>query len=116
VRAQPDRLPVFNLAAHLANGLLLLAVRRLSGRLARPGTGEVEAAGLAGAVALLWTLHPMHTELVEYVTQRTELLVGFFYLLTMVAALARFEAASRRASIAWSGLVGACALGAPARR
>ena len=110
----PTGYRVFNLAAHLANGLLLSwAVRRLLAAWPGLGTGEVEAAGLAGAVALLWTLHPIQTELVEYVTQRTELLVAFFYLLTMVAALARFEAASRRASIAWSGVaVGACALGA----
>ena len=105
---------VFNLAAHLANALLLLwIVRRLLAAWPALGMSEREAAGLAGAVALLWSLHPLQTELVEYVSQRTELLVSFFYLLTLAAALARFGATSRRASAAWSGVaIGACALGA----
>jgi hypothetical protein len=105
---------VSNLLIHLANGLLLLwIVWRLLSTWPALGASEREAAGLAGAVALLWTLHPLQTELVEYVTQRTELLVSFFYLLTLVAALRRFGATSRRASAIWSGVaIGACALGA----
>jgi len=104
----------FNLAVHLANGLLLLwIVRRLLAAWPALRMSERDAAGLAGAVALLWSLHPLQTELVKYVSQRTELMVSFFYLLTLAAALARFEATSRRASAAWSGVaIGACALGA----
>ncbi len=104
----------FNLAVHLANALLLLWIvwRLLTTRPALE-TSESEAVGLAGAIALLWSLHPLQTELVEYVSQRTELMVSFFYLLTLGAALARFGATSRRASAAWSGVaIGACALGA----
>jgi tetratricopeptide (TPR) repeat protein len=110
----PGGYRAFNLAVHLANGLLLLWIvwRLLTTRPAL-GTSESEAAGLAGVVALLWSLHPIQTELVQYVSQRTELLVSFFYLLTVGAALARFGATSRRASAAWSGVaIGACALGA----
>ena len=104
----------FNLAAHIANALLLLwIVQRLLAAWPALGASQREAAGLAGAVALLWALHPLQTELVKYVSQRTELLVSFFYLLTLAAALARFGATSRRASAAWSGVaIGACALGA----
>ncbi len=104
----------FNLAAHIANALLLLwIIQRLLAASPALGASEREAAGLAGAVALLWALHPLQTELVEYVSQRTELLVSFFYLLTLAAALARFGATSHRASAAWSGVaIGACALGA----
>jgi tetratricopeptide (TPR) repeat protein len=104
----------FNLAAHIANALLLLwIIQRLLAAWPALGASEREAAGLAGAVALLWALHPLQTELVKYVSQRTELLVSFFYLLTLAAALARFGATSRRASMAWSGVaIGACALGA----
>jgi tetratricopeptide (TPR) repeat protein len=104
----------FNLGLHLANALLLLwIVFRLLIRSPRLETSAREAAGLAGAIALLWSLHPLQSELVEYVSQRTEVVVGFFYLLTLAAALERFGATSRRASAAWSGVaIGACALGA----
>ena len=110
----PGGYRAFNLAAHLANALLLLwIVSRLLTAHPALRISEREAAGLAGSVALLWSLHPLQTELVEYVSQRTELLVSFFYLLTLAAALARFEATSRRASVFWSGVaVAACALGA----
>jgi len=110
----PSGYRFFNLAAHLANALLLLwIVRRLLTAWPALGMSEREAAGFAGAVALLWSLHPLQTELVAYVSQRTELMVSFFYLLTLAAALARFGATSRRASAAWSGVaIAACALGA----
>jgi Tfp pilus assembly protein PilF len=111
---EPRGYRVFNLAAHIANALLLLwIVQRILAAWPALRISEGEAAGVAGAVALLWSLHPLQTELVEYVSQRTELLVSFFYLLTLFAALARFGASSRRASFAWTGVaIGACALGA----
>ena len=34
-------------------------------------------------VALLWLLHPLQTEAVTYVSQRSESLVGLFYFLTL---------------------------------
>ena len=41
------------------------------------------ATPLALAVAMLWTLHPLQTEAVTYVIQRTEALAGLFYLLVL---------------------------------
>lgn len=38
------------------------------------------------AVALLWALHPLNSEVVNYVTQRTESLMALFYLLTLYCA------------------------------
>lgn len=73
-----------NLAIHLAAGLVLLfAVRRLLmlPRLA-PLAGE-SATPLAFATAMLWTLHPLSSEVVYYVTQRTESLMALAYLLTI---------------------------------
>ncbi len=58
-----------NLALHLLNGVLLLGLLR-----------RHLAAGAAFAAALLWTVHPLNTEAVDYLTQRTELLLGTFYL------------------------------------
>jgi tetratricopeptide (TPR) repeat protein len=42
-------------------------------------------------VALVWSVHPLLTEPVTYVVQRTELLMGLFYLLTLYAALRAWE-------------------------
>jgi tetratricopeptide (TPR) repeat protein len=61
---------------------------------------------LAGAAALLWLVHPLQTEAVDYVTQRTELLMGLFYLLTLYATLRAREA--RRWQVA---AVACCLLG-----
>jgi hypothetical protein len=41
------------------------------------------ATAVAFAVALLWTLHPLQTEAVTYIIQRTESLMGLFVLLTL---------------------------------
>ena len=32
------------------------------------------------AIALVWTVHPLNTEAVNYITQRTESLMALFYL------------------------------------
>jgi tetratricopeptide (TPR) repeat protein len=45
--------------------------------------GGTPATWLALAVALLWTLHPLQTESVTYISQRAESLMGLFYLLTL---------------------------------
>ncbi len=104
----------FNLVIHIANALLLLwCVWWLLSAWPELRASETVAAGLAGAVALVWSLHPIQSELVKYLSQRTELMVSFFYLLTVAASLARFGATSRRASNVCTGAaIAACALGA----
>jgi len=42
---------------------------------------------LAWASALIWTVHPLNSELIEYVVQRTESLMALFYLLTLYCAI-----------------------------
>ena len=49
---------------------------------------------LAFGVAILWALHPLQTEAVEYVTQRTELMMGLCYLATLYASLRYWTARS----------------------
>jgi Flp pilus assembly protein TadD len=64
---------------------------------------------VAFAVAGWWLLHPLQTESVTCVIQRTELLVGFFYLLTLYGFI---RAAESPAGLGWRILaVGACAAG-----
>jgi tetratricopeptide (TPR) repeat protein len=50
----------------------------------RPRAGFLhdDALPVAFTVALLWTLHPLQTEAVTYIIQRTESLMGLFFLLT----------------------------------
>ena len=69
----------FNLAVHLLNALLLFGIaRRTLRRLAHPA-----ADGVATAIALLWVVHPLQTETVTCVIQRTELQMAFCLLLTL---------------------------------
>jgi tetratricopeptide (TPR) repeat protein len=54
--------------------------------------------------ALLWAVHPLQTESVVYVTQRTELMVGLFYLATVYGSLRYWSAKSGRGRGLWLGL------------
>ena len=73
-----------NLLIHICAGLALLGIvrRTLLRRRLRPRYGDA-ALPLAAAAALLWTLHPLQTESVTYISQRAESLMGLFYLLTL---------------------------------
>lgn len=101
----------FNLGVHLIAALLLFGlVRRTLERPPLAARHGPAAAPLAGAVALIWLAHPLQTEMIDYVTQRTESIAGLFYLLTVYAA-ARATAAST-GERAWCAIaVGACGLG-----
>ena len=50
------------------------------------------ADGLAFASAVIWLVHPLQTEVVDYVTQRTESMMGMFYLLTFYATVRAIQA------------------------
>lgn len=97
-----------NIALHLGGGLLVLGiVRRTLGRMG--GGGPIRNVVLAGIVALAWLAHPLNTEAVIYVTQRTELMVAFFFLLTLYAAIRAWDAPGR---IGWAlAAIAACCLG-----
>jgi tetratricopeptide (TPR) repeat protein len=73
-----------NLFIHICAGLALLGIVRRTLLLPglRPRDGKA-ALPLAAFAALLWTLHPLQTEAVTYVSQRAESLMGLFYLLTL---------------------------------
>jgi tetratricopeptide (TPR) repeat protein len=82
-----------NLAIHALAGLALLGVvRRTLRRCSVPALSQSE--GPALAAALLWTLHPLQTESVTCVVQRTESLMGLFYLLTLYGFIRGTESAS----------------------
>jgi tetratricopeptide (TPR) repeat protein len=100
-----------NLAVHLIAGLALYGIVRRT-LLLEPFRKRFEAMApwLAGAVALLWTVHPLQTEAVTYIVHRYESMMGMFYLLTLYCVL-RGATASRWAWCWYSAAVIACAGG-----
>lgn len=106
----PTGYHVVNVLLHLACALLAFGIVRRtlalpSVRARFPGAPTP----LAFAVALVWALHPLGSEVVDYLTQRTESLMAMFLLATLYAAI---RAAGARSSGRWEGLaVAACALG-----
>ncbi len=99
-----------NLAIHLAAGLTLFGLVRRTLGLPVPGPAfsSDAATRVAFTAALLWLLHPLQTESVTYISQRTESLAGLFYLLTLYA----FARASQESGRRWLFLAPlACACG-----
>lgn len=89
----PTSYHVLNVILHALAALALFGIVRRT--LSSPGLKELyrdRAGGLATAVALLWAVHPLATEAVDYTIQRTELLMSLFLLLTLYCALRGFEA------------------------
>ncbi|HEU4439855.1 MAG TPA: hypothetical protein VFT36_11430, partial [Methylomirabilota bacterium] len=92
-----------NLLIHSANaGLLFFVARQLLTIATAPtiagGSGDAEharpartadfAVGLGAATAaVLWAVHPLRVESVAWVTERRDVLCGFFYLLAVLAYL-----------------------------
>ncbi|MCJ7545195.1 MAG: tetratricopeptide repeat protein [Phycisphaerae bacterium] len=77
-----------NLAIHLLAALALMGVVRRT-LLTAPLVERLGRAALplATGVALVWMLHPLQTEAVTYLSQRSESLVGLLYLLTLYCAI-----------------------------
>jgi tetratricopeptide (TPR) repeat protein len=97
-----------NITIHLLCALVLFGIVRRtleSGRIAP----AFRPADVACAAALVWTVHPLNSETVDYLTQRTESMMALFYLLTLYAGIRALQ--SRH--VAWWNVaaVSACALG-----
>lgn len=90
-----------NLAIHLAAALTLFGLVRRTLQLPRTRTPASEATFIAFATALLWLVHPLQTEAVTYLSQRTESLVGLFYLLTIYGGVRGTQSA---AALRWRWL------------
>jgi tetratricopeptide (TPR) repeat protein len=81
-----------NLAIHLCAALILFGIvrRTLLQPVLQPRFGD-QSLSIAFGVALLWMLHPLLTESVICTIQRTESLMGLFYLLTLYAEIRAME-------------------------
>jgi tetratricopeptide (TPR) repeat protein len=86
-RLNPRGYHVVNLLVHLLAGLVLFGVVRRTLLLPQHERyhGRATSLGLAGA--LLWLIHPLQTESVTYIVQRSESMMGLFYLLTLYCTL-----------------------------
>jgi len=100
--ADPFSYHACNLALHIASALILwamvqrtLTMQFFAGRFA----GSANLLGFLAA--LLWALHPLAIDAVEYVTQRTELLLGCCYLLTFDFSWHYWQSKSRLARSVW---------------
>lgn len=104
----------FNLAVHILAGLTLYGIVRRT--FMRPELRDrfgMAAEWAALAVAVIWTVHPLQTEAVTYISQRCESLMGLFYLLTLYGFIRGTE--SRRSTGWFSLSVTACFLGAASK-
>jgi len=80
-----------NLLLHVANTLLLFGIfKRMTGAVWR-----------SAFVAAVFALHPLHVESVAWISERKDLLCGFFWMLS-IAAYIRY---ARRTGIGWYILV-----------
>jgi tetratricopeptide (TPR) repeat protein len=104
---------VFNLLLHIVAALLLFAIVRrtiLAGRI--PEGWRDAADRIAGLVTGIWLLHPIQTEAVDYISQRTELLASLCYLATLYAAIRAWRARDSRSRATWLvAAIASCLLG-----
>ena len=88
---------IAHVVIHLLSAMLLWAIVARTLRLDYfQGRFDRVAQPLSFAAAFVWAMHPLHTETLVYVTQRTELMMGFCYLATLYTAM-RYWAAKQTA-------------------
>ena len=101
---------VVNILLHVCSAVLLFLLVRFTISRGRVGeTWRPDADQIAGVVAAIWLIHPIQTEAVDYLAQRTELLATFFVLLTLFAGAQAFTQKTRpdaKRAAAWA----ACAV------
>jgi hypothetical protein len=102
-----------NVVLQVLVALVLAAIVRRTLRLDFFKSRFVSAADpLALAAALLWALHPLNTECVAYITQRCEVMMGLYYLLTLYLSQLYWSSPDRRARAVWLSLaIVVCQLG-----
>jgi Flp pilus assembly protein TadD len=109
---EPTGYHVVNVTLHALAALALYTVLVVALRGPRiPAAVRASSTGLALAVALLWLVHPLQSEVVDYTIQRTESMMGLAAFCTLAAGVRGMRAQAR--STGWLALsVSACAAGA----
>jgi Flp pilus assembly protein TadD len=104
---------LLNVLFHLCTGALIFGVlRRAVREQSVPEDWRAAADPLAAAVCALWLLHPIQSEAINYVVQRTELLASLCYIAILYASIRAWDAASDGARLRWFALaIVACVMG-----
>lgn len=90
-----DGMRAGNILLHVVAGILLFGLMRRTLRTqSYSAWWAARADGFSLAVVALWLLHPLQTEPVNYVVQRTEILAGCFYAGTLYAWLRGWQAST----------------------
>jgi protein O-mannosyl-transferase len=104
-----------NIAIHILNTLLLahwLSLALATVLRAANSVLQRYSPAIAWIVSSLWALHPMQTESVSYVTQRTEVLMATFLLGMLYAAHRAWVANAKLERYAWQAVsMAACSFG-----
>ncbi|MDD5522831.1 MAG: tetratricopeptide repeat protein [Kiritimatiellae bacterium] len=101
----------FNLTIHLFAGLLLFGILRNTLRLVKfEVQNQANSTLFSLIVALIWIVHPLQVESVTYIVQRSESLMGMFYLLTLYCFI-KGVTADVTAHHWFTGAIISCALG-----
>jgi tetratricopeptide (TPR) repeat protein len=113
---------LMNVGIHAASAVLLfLALLKLTGRdgspsrplhSARPAVAPYQNLWRSAFVAALFALHPLHVESVAWVSERKDVLSGFFWMLTLLAYAAYVE---RRTVLRYLLVLSSFALGLMAK-
>lgn len=88
LKSPPIAYHAFNLAIHvLAACLIFDIIRRTLLRIKSSADLQRAAPLLAFAITLLWAVHPLHTQAVTYIVQRSEAMMSVCFLLVLYAAI-----------------------------
>lgn len=99
-----------NLTVHVLCAIVLFALARRVLLLPRmPADLKGQESGFATALALLWVVHPLNSEIVNYATQRSEAMMALALLATLYFGVRAMTAA--RPTRWYAASVAACASG-----
>ncbi len=102
---------LFNLSIHLLTALTLFGIVRRTLCLPALRRRFSEASRtISMAVALIWTVHPLQTQAVTYISQRCESFMSLFYLLTLYCVIRGFSSHGRQ-TVWFSLSILSCGLG-----
>ncbi len=86
---------IVNILLHLACVLLAFGFTRRLLRIGGPAAVSDRSDEIAFAIAAIWAVHPLQTEVVDYIVARTESLMGACYLLCLYASVRAHESPGR---------------------
>lgn len=97
-----------NILIHIANGFLLYGLAKATLRTPAMAAHKDSAGTVACLAALIWLVHPVHTQSVAYIVQRMTSMATMFFLLSLLFYInARLSDPGRGKSLAFAGCAGA---------